>query len=168
MISMSKYKGQHGGKRVKRFGQGPPPPFSGKRKKSIFFLGGVQWCSAVQLALDKTEPNKLCKYLILSFGTFLGECFGGKIWWKHFGGKVVENVWCDWEGISSHQSITNNDDRPNIEQSEICLWKMEGRCLKFSPDSPHCGFADTLRLDRAGFQNVKDKTNILKSKNGWA
>ena len=41
MISMSKYKGQHGGKRVKRFGQGPPPLFSGKRKKSIFFLGGV-------------------------------------------------------------------------------------------------------------------------------
>ena len=42
MILMSKYKGKHGGKRVKKFGQGPPPPFSGNaRKKSIFFLGGV-------------------------------------------------------------------------------------------------------------------------------
>ena len=39
MILMSKYKGQHGGKRVKKFGQGPPPPFSGNaRKKSIFFM----------------------------------------------------------------------------------------------------------------------------------
>ena len=31
MILMSKYKGQHGGKRVKKFGQGPPPP-----KENVF------------------------------------------------------------------------------------------------------------------------------------
>ena len=29
MILMSKYKGKHGGKRVKKIGQGPPPSFSG-------------------------------------------------------------------------------------------------------------------------------------------
>ena len=32
MILMSKYKGQHGGKRVKKFGQGSPPPFSGNAR----------------------------------------------------------------------------------------------------------------------------------------
>ena len=29
MILMSEYKGQHGGKKGKKIGQGPPPPFSG-------------------------------------------------------------------------------------------------------------------------------------------
>ena len=40
MILMSKCKGQHGEKRVTKFGQGPPPPpFSGNaRKKSIFLM----------------------------------------------------------------------------------------------------------------------------------
>ena len=39
MILKSKYKGQHGGKRVKKFGQGPPPPpFLGNaRKKTKIF-----------------------------------------------------------------------------------------------------------------------------------
>ena len=38
----------------------------------------------------KTIPSKLCKYLILNFGTFLEEFFSGQFSWKHFGGKVVE------------------------------------------------------------------------------
>ena len=40
MILMSRYKGQlHGGKRVKKFGQGaPPPPFSGNAQKKTFFF----------------------------------------------------------------------------------------------------------------------------------
>ena len=39
MILMSKYKGQHGGKKGKKIGQGPPPPFTGNaRKKSIFYV----------------------------------------------------------------------------------------------------------------------------------
>ena len=39
MILMSKYKGQHGGKRVKKFGQGSPPPFFGQcPKENIFSL----------------------------------------------------------------------------------------------------------------------------------
>ena len=38
MILMSKYKGQHGGKRVNKFGQGPPPPFLGNARKKTFFL----------------------------------------------------------------------------------------------------------------------------------
>ena len=39
MILMSKYKGQHGGKRVNKFGQGSPPPhFSGIARKKTFFL----------------------------------------------------------------------------------------------------------------------------------
>ena len=37
MILMSKYKGQHSGKRVKKFGQGPPP-FLGNARKKTFFL----------------------------------------------------------------------------------------------------------------------------------
>ena len=43
MILMSKYKGKHGGKRVKKFGQGSsPPPFLGNaRKKTLFFSGGL-------------------------------------------------------------------------------------------------------------------------------
>ena len=43
MILMSKYKGQHGGKKGKKnLGKGLPPPFSGNaRKKSIFVMGGV-------------------------------------------------------------------------------------------------------------------------------
>ena len=42
MILMSKYKGQHGGKKGKKIRTRPshPPPFSG-RTKSIFFLGCV-------------------------------------------------------------------------------------------------------------------------------
>ena len=36
MIFMSKYKGKHGGKRVKKFGQGSPPPFSGNGRKKFF------------------------------------------------------------------------------------------------------------------------------------
>ena len=35
------YKGQHGGKRVKKFGQGPPPPFSGNARKKTFFIRDV-------------------------------------------------------------------------------------------------------------------------------
>ena len=39
VILMSKYKGQHGGKKGKKIGQGPPPPFTGNaRKKSIFLM----------------------------------------------------------------------------------------------------------------------------------
>ena len=38
MIFMSKYKGQHGGKRVNKFGQGPPPFLGNARKKSIFLM----------------------------------------------------------------------------------------------------------------------------------
>jgi len=43
MILMSKYKGQHGGKKGQKIWARPfPPPFSGNaRKKWIFFLGGV-------------------------------------------------------------------------------------------------------------------------------
>ena len=42
MILMSKYKGQQSGKKGKKIGQGPPPPFSGNaRKKSNFLLWGV-------------------------------------------------------------------------------------------------------------------------------
>ena len=42
MILMSKYKGQHGGKKGKKIRARPPPPFLGNaRKKSIFLLGGV-------------------------------------------------------------------------------------------------------------------------------
>ena len=43
MILMSKYKGQHGGKKGKQIRARPsPPPFSGNaRKKSIFLMGGV-------------------------------------------------------------------------------------------------------------------------------
>ena len=38
MILMSKYKGQHGGKkRVKNFGQGPPPPFRAMPERNRFF-----------------------------------------------------------------------------------------------------------------------------------
>ena len=39
MILMSKYKGKHGGKRVKKFGQGSPPPFFGQcPKENIYFF----------------------------------------------------------------------------------------------------------------------------------
>ena len=43
MILMSKYKGQHGGKKGQKIRARPsPPPFSGNaRKKSIFVMGGV-------------------------------------------------------------------------------------------------------------------------------
>ena len=42
MILMSKYKGQHGGKKGQKIRAGPPSPFSGNaRKKSIFSMGGV-------------------------------------------------------------------------------------------------------------------------------
>ena len=42
MILMSKYRGQHGGKRVKKFGQGPPPPlFRQCPKEIVFFLWEV-------------------------------------------------------------------------------------------------------------------------------
>ena len=41
----------------------------------------------------ETRPSKLCKYLILNFGTFLEEFFSGQFSWKHFVGKVVENCW---------------------------------------------------------------------------
>ena len=43
MISMSKYKGQLGGKKCQKIWARPsPPPFSGNaRKKSIFSMGGV-------------------------------------------------------------------------------------------------------------------------------
>ena len=43
MILMSKYKGQHGGKKGEKIRARPsPPPFSGNsRKKSIFVMGGV-------------------------------------------------------------------------------------------------------------------------------
>ena len=39
MILMSKYKGKHGGKRVKKFGQGSsPPPFRAMPERKHFFL----------------------------------------------------------------------------------------------------------------------------------
>ena len=39
MILMSKYKGQHGGKKGQKIRASPPPPFSGNsRKKSIFYV----------------------------------------------------------------------------------------------------------------------------------
>ena len=38
---MSKYKGQHGGKKGKKnSGRGLPPPFSGNGQKKTFFLSG--------------------------------------------------------------------------------------------------------------------------------
>ena len=41
MILMSKYKGQlHAEKKVKKFGHGSPPPFSGNARKKTFFVGG--------------------------------------------------------------------------------------------------------------------------------
>ena len=41
MILMSRYKGQlHGGKRVKKIGQAPPP-FSGNAQNNFFFAGGA-------------------------------------------------------------------------------------------------------------------------------
>ena len=39
MILMSKYKGQHGGKKGKKIrARPPPPPFSGNARKKTFFL----------------------------------------------------------------------------------------------------------------------------------
>ena len=41
MILMSKYKGQHGGKKGKKIRAGvSPPPFSGNVRKKTFFLSG--------------------------------------------------------------------------------------------------------------------------------
>ena len=48
MILMSKYKGQHGEKRVKKFGQGPPPLFGQCPKEIDFFYG---MCSLIYLLL---------------------------------------------------------------------------------------------------------------------
>ena len=39
MILMSKYKGQHGGKKGKKFGQGPPP-FRAMPERNRFFPNG--------------------------------------------------------------------------------------------------------------------------------
>ena len=42
MILMSKYQGQHGGKKGQQIRAGvPPPPFSGNARKKIFFIGGA-------------------------------------------------------------------------------------------------------------------------------
>ena len=41
MILMSKYKGQHGGKKDKKIRARPPPLSGNARKKSIFLMGGV-------------------------------------------------------------------------------------------------------------------------------
>ena len=38
MILMSKYKGPHVENKVKKFGQGPPPPFRAMPKEIDFFL----------------------------------------------------------------------------------------------------------------------------------
>ena len=41
MILMSKYKGQHGGKKGQKIRAGvSPPPFSGNARKKTFFLSG--------------------------------------------------------------------------------------------------------------------------------
>ena len=41
MILMSKYKGQHGGKKGKKIWARPPPPFSGNARKKTFFIRDV-------------------------------------------------------------------------------------------------------------------------------
>ena len=38
MILMSKYEGQHGGKKGQKIQAMPPPPFSGSARKKMFFL----------------------------------------------------------------------------------------------------------------------------------
>ena len=40
MILMSKYKGQHGGKKGQTIPAGVSPPFSGNARKETFFLTG--------------------------------------------------------------------------------------------------------------------------------
>ena len=41
MLLMSKYKGQHGGKMVNKFGQGPPPLFGQWLKEKFFLIRDV-------------------------------------------------------------------------------------------------------------------------------
>ena len=48
MILMSKYKGQHDGKRVKKFGQGPPP-FRAMPERKRFFLDVPLLCQYYKL-----------------------------------------------------------------------------------------------------------------------
>ena len=40
MVLMSKYKGQHGGKKGQKIRAGVSPPFSGNARKKTFFLSG--------------------------------------------------------------------------------------------------------------------------------
>ena len=51
MILMSKYKGQHGGKKGQKIRAGvSPPPFLGNaRKKTFFFSGGLPLASPLLL-----------------------------------------------------------------------------------------------------------------------
>ena len=51
MILMSKYEGQHGGKRVKKFGHGSPPPFRAMPERKHFFF------RRVSLTRDGLKPS---------------------------------------------------------------------------------------------------------------
>ena len=68
--------------------------------------------------LSGTRPSKLCKYLILNFGTFLEEFCCGQFlmetfWWKSGGKYSVENCW--WKIFGGKDSV------------ETCWWKIFSR-----------------------------------------
>ena len=52
MILMSKYKGQHGGKKGKMIWARPSPPFSGNARKKMFFI--CKRCSLILMYLSYT------------------------------------------------------------------------------------------------------------------
>ena len=66
MILMSKYKGQHDGKRVKKFGQGPPP-FRAMPERNHFFY---MWSSLTDLT-EVTEVTELTELTELTEMTYI-------------------------------------------------------------------------------------------------
>ena len=81
MILMSKYKGQHGGKRVKKFGQGPPPPLFGQCPEEIDFL-----CEGFPLYkqhIGKPHQENPARRLINTGGSWeVGEGEGNLCSWQ--------------------------------------------------------------------------------------
>ena len=61
MLLMSKYKGQHGGKRVNKFGQAPPP-FQAMAERKVF---SYKRCSLNQSPSLRLDPNLPLAHLIM-------------------------------------------------------------------------------------------------------
>ena len=139
MILMSKYKGQHGGKKCQK-ARLPPPPSGNAQKKSIFYVRSSITCSVIEIPIQQNlaagREGQACQD---SFSNQTSPCF----WQRSFGNEIK---------IKSKDKV----DAPLWQRKKNLFSAKQGDCHR--QPSLHCLNGQKVQNYKFGLLSSKNKS----------